>query len=49
MGKKLELVIRMPEADRSEWGQRAMARVAERYSWDRVTEEYERLLVKLQT
>ena len=46
--QKLELVLQMPEAERLEWSRRAMERVAERYSWDRVTEEYERLLLKLQ-
>jgi glycosyltransferase involved in cell wall biosynthesis len=41
---KLDLVLKLPEAERAEWGRRAMERVAERYSWDRVTEEYEILL-----
>jgi glycosyltransferase involved in cell wall biosynthesis len=45
---KLDLVLAMPEAERVDWGRRAMERVAERYSWDRVTEDYERLLINLQ-
>jgi len=44
LAAKLELVINMAETERAEWSRRAMERVAERYSWDRVTEEYERLL-----
>ena len=47
LGAKLQLVIKMPEAERAEWGRRAMERVAERYSWDSVTKEYERLLLKI--
>ena len=34
----------MPEPDRDEWSRRAMERVAERYSWDAVTDKYETLL-----
>jgi glycosyltransferase involved in cell wall biosynthesis len=45
LGAELELVIKMAETERAEWSGRAMERVAERYSWDRVTEEYERLLL----
>jgi glycosyltransferase involved in cell wall biosynthesis len=46
LGATLELVLKMPEAERAEWGRWAMERVAERYSWDSVTKEYERLLLK---
>ena len=45
LAAKLDLVLAMPEAERVEWGRRAMERVATRYSWDRVTEEYEALLL----
>ena len=31
----------MSAKDRAEWGRRAMERVAERYSWDAVTDQYE--------
>ncbi len=44
---KLEEVLRMPEADRRRLGELARARVAERYSWDSVTDQYERLLLAL--
>jgi glycosyltransferase involved in cell wall biosynthesis len=44
---KLELVLGMPEAERVEWGRRAMERVRERYSWEAVTDQYETLLLKL--
>ena len=44
---KLELVLQMGEGERADWGRRAMGRVAERYSWDRVTDQYEALLSKL--
>jgi len=49
LGAKLELAVKMPVAERAEWGRRAMERVAERYSWDTVTDQYERLLLKLHT
>jgi glycosyltransferase involved in cell wall biosynthesis len=45
-GKLTELAEISPE-DRAEWGRRAMARVAERYSWDAVTLQYEALLLRL--
>jgi glycosyltransferase involved in cell wall biosynthesis len=41
---KLEEVSTMSDAQRAEWGRRAMERVAERYSWDAVTLQYETLL-----
>jgi glycosyltransferase involved in cell wall biosynthesis len=47
VGEKLELVLNMPEAERAEWGRRAMERVAQRYSWEAVTDQYEALLIKL--
>lgn len=43
--EKLEYVLSMNSAERGEWGHRAMQRVAERYSWDAVTDQYEALLV----
>ena len=36
----------MQPEERAEWGRRAMERVAERYSWDAVTDQYEALLVR---
>jgi glycosyltransferase involved in cell wall biosynthesis len=44
---KLKLVLEMPERERMELGRRAMERVAERYSWDSVTDRYETLLLRL--
>jgi glycosyltransferase involved in cell wall biosynthesis len=34
----------MDEAERAEFGARAMERVRERYSWDAVTDKYEGVL-----
>jgi glycosyltransferase involved in cell wall biosynthesis len=42
--EKLEEVLCMSSEQRSEWSRRAMERVAERYSWDAVTDQYEALL-----
>jgi glycosyltransferase involved in cell wall biosynthesis len=47
LAEKLEMVLEMPEDERLEWRRRAAERVAERYSWDRVTDQYEALLLKL--
>jgi glycosyltransferase involved in cell wall biosynthesis len=44
---KLAGLLEMPAQERAEWGRRAMARVAERYSWDAVTLQYEALLLRL--
>jgi glycosyltransferase involved in cell wall biosynthesis len=44
---KLERIVKMPEPDRAEWGRLATERVAQRYSWDAVTNQYEALLLKL--
>lgn len=45
--EKLEYVLGMPAAEQNEWRRRAAARVAERYSWDAVTDAYEKLLLGL--
>jgi len=42
--QKLEGVASMPESERARWSRCAMERVAERYSWDAVTDKYEALL-----
>ncbi len=47
LAAKLRAVLAMPESERAEWSRRAMERVAERYSWDAVTDRYEALLRKL--
>jgi len=44
---KIELVLAMSEEERAAWRERAMARVRERYSWDAVTDAYERLLKRI--
>ena len=43
----LESALRMSEDERELWRGRAMERVAERYSWDAVTEKYVDLLTRL--
>ena len=44
LAEKLRLVLAMPEAEREALRQKAEARVRERYSWEAVTEAYEKLL-----
>ncbi len=44
--QKIEEVLKMSVEERAEWSRRAMERVAERYSWDAVTDQYEALLVR---
>jgi glycosyltransferase involved in cell wall biosynthesis len=43
----MQSVLDMPEAERNQWRAKALARVRERYSWDAVTDQYERLFVRL--
>jgi len=40
-------VLSMTEAEREQWRSKAMERVRSRYSWDAVTDAYERLLARL--
>jgi glycosyltransferase involved in cell wall biosynthesis len=47
LAEKLGSVLAMSAEQRAEWGARAQARVAERYSWEAVTDRYERLLFSL--
>ena len=44
---RLAAIAEMSPENRAAWGRRAMARVAERYSWDAVTLQYEALLLRL--
>ena len=44
---KLQTVLEISEADRAALEQRAMDRVRERYSWEAVTDAYEKLLREL--
>lgn len=43
----MKTVLLMPESEREEWRARAMERVRSRYSWDAVTDAYEKLLMGL--
>jgi glycosyltransferase involved in cell wall biosynthesis len=45
----MEMALAMSEAERNEYRRKAEERVRERYSWDVVTDSYERLLEKLAT
>ena len=47
LSAKLRLVLGMSEPERQQWRRRAEARVRERYSWESVTEAYEKLLLGL--
>jgi glycosyltransferase involved in cell wall biosynthesis len=47
LAEKLTEVLGMKVEQRAEWSRRATERVAERYSWDAVTGQYEALLTKL--
>jgi glycosyltransferase involved in cell wall biosynthesis len=44
--QKLVGVLNMSSEERADWGRRAMERVAGRYSWDAVTDQYEALLTR---
>ncbi len=43
----LKSVLAMPESEREQWRTRAIDRVRTRYSWDAVTDAYEKLLTGL--
>lgn len=47
LAARMRLVLAMDENERESWRARAARRVAERYSWDAVTSDYERLLRSL--
>lgn len=47
LAQVIERALRMSEEERALWKQRAMERVRERYSWDAVTDAYEKLLMGL--
>jgi glycosyltransferase involved in cell wall biosynthesis len=47
LAEVLKRVLDMPESDQEEWRERAMERVRTRYSWDAVTDAYEKLLTEL--
>jgi glycosyltransferase involved in cell wall biosynthesis len=45
--EKLQWAVSISDEDRKEWGQRAMRRVRDRYSWNMVTDVYEKLFRQL--
>ncbi|HLK46905.1 MAG TPA: DUF1972 domain-containing protein [Bryobacteraceae bacterium] len=45
--EKLRLALELPEAERAKLRQNAMDRIREHYSWDAVTDAYEKLLLSL--
>ncbi len=47
LGERMREALAMGPGERAEWGRRAARRVAERYSWDTVTDRYEALLLGL--
>ncbi len=47
LSKKLADLVAMSFQERAEWARRARARVAEHYSWNAVTAQYEALLLRL--
>jgi glycosyltransferase involved in cell wall biosynthesis len=47
LAQKLGEVLAMSSEERSEWGRKAGERVAERYGWEAVTDQYEALLTGL--
>jgi glycosyltransferase involved in cell wall biosynthesis len=47
LANRLREILMMSEDERDAYRRRAMARVRERYSWDAVTDAYERLLIGL--
>lgn len=49
LGHVMKSVLMMPEDEREEWRSRAVERVRSRYSWEAVTDSYEKLLIGLAT
>ena len=47
LGTVMQTVLAMPEAEREVWRNRAVERVKSRYSWDAVTDAYEKLLTRM--
>ena len=47
LAARMREALAMEEGEREEWRRRAVERVAERYSWDAVTDQYEKLLLGL--
>ncbi|MGC9971191.1 MAG: DUF1972 domain-containing protein [Bryobacteraceae bacterium] len=47
LARQLRLALDLSEAEREQWRSRAVERVRERYTWDAVTDDYEKLLLSL--
>jgi glycosyltransferase involved in cell wall biosynthesis len=47
LSSRLELALDLTPSDREQWISRAVARVQERYSWDAVTDAYEKLMLSI--
>jgi glycosyltransferase involved in cell wall biosynthesis len=47
LAEVMKSVLEMPESERTQWRARAIERVRTRYSWDAVTDAYEKLLTGL--
>lgn len=47
LAEVLRRVLEMPESERDQWRSKAMERVRANYSWDAVTDAYEKLLSRL--
>jgi glycosyltransferase involved in cell wall biosynthesis len=48
LAEKLEWAVELSEKERDRWGRRAMTRVEKLYSWNAVTDAYERLFLQMQ-
>jgi len=47
LSEAMQQVLAMTDQERRQWGEKAMERVNERYSWDAVTSAYERLFLEI--
>jgi len=47
LSEVIEHALRMSETEHESWGAKAMEKVRSRYSWDSVTDAYEKLLMGL--
>jgi len=47
LAQVMQIALDMPQSEREELRTRARQRVRERYSWDAVTDAYEKLLTRL--
>jgi len=47
LARELDEVLRMSSPERAEWSRKAVKRVRERYGWESVADQYERLLLSV--